>query len=617
MKKTEILPIVVIGALLFAWGPASNYIYYDMMGNERPKPVVKPIYDPSGTNTTGIVSTFPNAEIRPAQTSNGVVRAVSAPGAANAVAAGEASGAAPKLLSETAFAEGNTIVLENDSTSITFTKMGGAIAEVVLASYPAVNEKGSGPVTIRSGNRIPLSLVGVQKASVAKAFDMKVEVPGKTVKFSTDIGGGCTLERVITLADDGYTLDVTDTFINGSATDLEIPSMGVDHGEMHLESKILPFIGNPIGMSYREQVGAKVRSKEGDKVKKLLAKDPASGMSYRKSSPIDFFAVRNKFFASIISLNEDSAIFSKGYEVDGAIGGNEKGNITRIAGTTWFDSLEIPSGKRVARQFDMYIGPRKLSRLTEMRLGQERIMGFNILTPICKVLLWLLNMFFGFVKNYGVAIILLTVFVRLIFWPLTNKGHASMKKMQALQPQIKAINEKYKSDPQRKSSETMALYKKNKVNPVGGCLPIMIQMPVLFSLFFVIRAAVELRFAKFLWIKDLSAPEGLFESSLGVPINFLPFAMAGTSMLQQKLTPSSMDPMQRKMMMFMPAMFAVIGYNWPSGLLLYWTTSNALMILQQLMSNRKHDHGDVAVIDVEAKDITPGLKPKVVKKKPR
>ncbi|MFA7369345.1 MAG: membrane protein insertase YidC, partial [Kiritimatiellales bacterium] len=213
-----------------------------------------------------------------------------------------------------------------------------------------------------------------------------------------------------------------------------------------------------------------------------------------------------------------------------------------------------------------------------------------VMYPIKTGLLWGLKGLEKVVRNYGVAIMLLTVIVRVIFWPITHKGTESMRKMQALQPQLKEIREKFKDNPQRMQQETMQFYKDNKVNPLGGCLPMLIQIPVFIALFVVLRSAVELRFSKFLWVRDLSEPENLFAGMLpfGLPLNILPILMAATMVWQQKMTPSAGDPQQQKMMaIMMPIMMLFFFYTMPSGLVLYWTTSNLIMIVQMLIKKPK------------------------------
>jgi YidC/Oxa1 family membrane protein insertase len=207
-----------------------------------------------------------------------------------------------------------------------------------------------------------------------------------------------------------------------------------------------------------------------------------------------------------------------------------------------------------------------------------------------KVLLRTLNFIHDHLwpYNYGIAIMLLTIIIRTLFWPVTHKSTESMKKMASVQPQVEAIRTKYKADPKRMQQEIMLLYRENKINPVGGCLPMLIQIPVFIALFVVLRSAIELRFTSFLWIRDLSEPENLFPGLLPVPINILPVFMAATMWLQQKMTPTAGDPAQAKMMrVMMPVMMLFLLYNYAAGLALYWTTQNALMIFQQLITKRR------------------------------
>jgi YidC/Oxa1 family membrane protein insertase len=212
---------------------------------------------------------------------------------------------------------------------------------------------------------------------------------------------------------------------------------------------------------------------------------------------------------------------------------------------------------------------------------------------ICKLLLPTLNWIYALIPNYGIAIIILTVLVRIVFWPVTHKSTQDMKKMAAIQPLVAQLREKYKDKPQKLNQETMALYREHKVNPMSGCLPMLIQIPVFIALFTVLRSAVELRFAPFLWIRDLSEPEGLFHGArlfqllpLVDSLNILPLLMTATTIWQQKLTPAAGDPQQQKMMMLMPVFMLFLFYNMAAALVLYWTTSQVLSIAQILLQRR-------------------------------
>jgi YidC/Oxa1 family membrane protein insertase len=202
-----------------------------------------------------------------------------------------------------------------------------------------------------------------------------------------------------------------------------------------------------------------------------------------------------------------------------------------------------------------------------------------------------LNLSNRLTHNYGIDIILLTILIKIIFYPLSVKSYKSMKEMQKMQPIISKLKEKYKDDKQKLNQEMMDLYKKKGINPMGGCLPMIIQIPVFFALYKALSGAIELRHAPFmLWINDLSAPEDLFSFSIAgysLPIRILPLVMGVTQVIQQKMTPTSADPIQEKMMLFMPIFFTFLFWGFPSGLVLYWLVNNVISIAQQYYINKK------------------------------
>lgn len=257
---------------------------------------------------------------------------------------------------------------------------------------------------------------------------------------------------------------------------------------------------------------------------------------------------------------------------------------------TYKDSPVIAiKGKPSSNIFHLYAGPKEHGRLAALKSGLEYIIDYGFFSVIARPLFWVLKFFYRYVGNYGWAIILLTIVVRIPFIPLVSKGQRSMKKLQEIQPKMNEIREKYKKDPQKMQQEMMELYKKYKVNPMGGCLPMVLQIPVFFALYKVLLVSIELRGAPFmLWITDLSAPDTLFGHiagfSLGGP---LPYLMGITMIIQQKMTPSGMDPKQAKMMMLMPVIFTFMFLNFASGLVLYWLVNNLLSIGQQFFINKK------------------------------
>ena len=260
-----------------------------------------------------------------------------------------------------------------------------------------------------------------------------------------------------------------------------------------------------------------------------------------------------------------------------------------LEGTCVAPSLELNPSQGASYQYELYLGPRDLGILKQFGHNLDRAINFGWTDIIAKPLLYVLRFFYNFIHNYGVAIILLTVLVKILFWPLTHKSYKSMKEMQKLQPRMAKIREKHKNDKQKMNQEMMALYKTYKVNPMGGCLPMVIQLPVFFALFRVLGSSIELRHAPFiLWIKDLSAPDRLFHFPFEIPFMTPPYGipvltlLMGASMfIQQKMTPTPGDPAQAKIMMFLPIVFTFMFINFPSGLVLYWLVNNLLSIGQQ------------------------------------
>ncbi len=237
--------------------------------------------------------------------------------------------------------------------------------------------------------------------------------------------------------------------------------------------------------------------------------------------------------------------------------------------------------KQQKQDFIFYAGPKEYDRLKNLNKGLEHIVDFGWFTVVAMPLFWVLKFFYKFLGNYGWTIMLITIVVRIPFIPILNKSQQSMKKMQKIQPMMADIKEKYKKDPQKMQQEMMALYKKHKVNPVGGCLPMLLQIPVFIALYNVLNKAIELRGAPFaFWITDLAAKD---------PYYILPVTMGVTMVIQQKMTPTTMDPSQAKIMMFMPIIFTFMFLSFPSGLVLYWLVNNVLGIVQQYFVNKKAD----------------------------
>ena len=239
----------------------------------------------------------------------------------------------------------------------------------------------------------------------------------------------------------------------------------------------------------------------------------------------------------------------------------------------------------------LYLGPKDQERLAGLADGLELTVDYGIFTILAKPMFTVLSWFHAVVGNWGWAIVLLTLLIKLIFFKLSETSYRSMARMRKLQPRMQQLKEQYGDDRQRMNQELMALYKREKVNPLGGCLPILIQIPVFIALYWVLLESVELRQAPFiLWLRDLSAPD---------PYYVLPIIMGLTMLAQQRLNPAPMDPIQQKIMLFMPVVFTGFFLFFPAGLVLYYTVNNSLSILQQWLITRRIEQTDTGTVDVK------------------
>lgn len=261
-------------------------------------------------------------------------------------------------------------------------------------------------------------------------------------------------------------------------------------------------------------------------------------------------------------------------------------NITKVGSEKLFAvklpiKTELQPYQKTQWIFQFYVGAKKYSTLKELQVGFENLIDFGFFAPLGKLAFSALQFFYKVTGNYGIAIIILTLIMQIILLPLSMKSFQSAKAMRVLQPKIRELQLKYKDDPKRLNTEIMYLYKSQKVNPLGGCLPMILQLPIFWALFTVLSNAYELKNALFvLWIKDLSSPDLLFTVGT-LPIRLLPLLMGVAMLVQQKFSGTSVDPSQKTFTYIMPVMFTFIFWNFPSGLVLYWLTNSVLSIATQ------------------------------------
>ena len=285
---------------------------------------------------------------------------------------------------------------------------------------------------------------------------------------------------------------------------------------------------------------------------------------------VDWFGLGNKYFMSVL-LPQDG---TEGLWVVDRLPDDRIGSFLRLA-----EPLEAGDSREV--RFQGYMGPKDIDITEPVGQNLDSSVEFGIFGMFAKILLIMMKFFYGLVGNWGVAIILLTMSIKAVFFPLMQKQFVSSKRMQEIQPELKALKEKYKDDQQLQTKATMELFKEHKVNPMSGCLPMVIQMPVWFALYNVMLQSVEIYGSQFLYLKDLTGVD---------PTGILPLLVTVLMVLQQKLMPmGSMDPMQQKMMRLMPVMFGIFMFTFPAGLVLYFSVNNLLTIAQQWFIYRKKD----------------------------
>jgi YidC/Oxa1 family membrane protein insertase len=297
---------------------------------------------------------------------------------------------------------------------------------------------------------------------------------------------------------------------------------------------------------------------------------------------VSWIALQDTYFTAALLPDQDgvNAFLNKGPEDQAIIGleGPRK---------------PVPSGGELALKAEVYAGPRDLDTLKAVGHSLDQMIDLGWFDFLARPALWLLKTVYHFTGNYGIAIILITILQKVVFYPLTYKSIKSMQAMQTLQPKVQALQERYKNNPQKKQEEMMALYKKQGVNPMGGCLPMIIQIPIFVALYNALSSSVEMWQAHFLWIRDLTQPDSLFTLALwgGQDYNvgnLLGLLMGVSMWIQQKMSPTGGDPRQAQMMLWMmPILFTFMFWNFPSGLVLYWFVNNLLQIGQQWLINRQ------------------------------
>ena len=313
---------------------------------------------------------------------------------------------------------------------------------------------------------------------------------------------------------------------------------------------------------------------------------PARDLYSQPEESILWAGVASQYFCTLVTAPKEqpgSGVWARRYE---ATKTSETARVYGITGGLGTGPLTLAPGASISRHYSIYAGPKDFTALGKLGGDQQKVMNFGMFHLVSEFLLWSMNGLKSLMGNYAAAIIVLTILIKSALWPLQNKATSSMKRMQLLSPRMTELKEKYKDDPTKMNGELMKLYKQYGVNPFGGCLPMLVQIPIFFGFYSMLGSAIELRNSHFLWIHDLSQPDTITHV-MGFPVNLLPIIMAGTMLWQMAISPKSGDAVQQRMMYFMPVIFLAFCYNYASGLALYWTTQNLFSIVQLYLTRNR------------------------------
>lgn len=480
--------------------------------------------------------------------------------------------------------KGKLSTIKTKTMEVQFSSLGGCIADLTLFKSPVIKK---GPVRIIRTLSPALQPVALRLGEGADDTEDEYRVEsatpgGRGVSFSRE-SGQILVQKSYQLHDEGYVIEAVTTVTNNSPARVEF-GRGIELGAGAVLALTAAEKNTYVGLDRADEKG---------RVTRVGAAKAAKGAREEKATK--WFALRNQFFAVILKpAGQAAGWHAREIKMPDGVDG--------IEGALRTPPMALNPGERKEIRVSIYAGPKEYTALSAF--GAADVIDFGWFGFVGKWILLGLNWLYRICGNYGVAIILLTVIIRIILYPLNQKSFKSMKEMQKLQPEISALQQKYKGDPKKSQAEMMKLYKEHGANPMGGCLPLLIQMPILIAFFRVLQNAIELWGAPFyLWMTDLSEPDALLKFSTGssawpfigkmvdghgyVFLNVLPILMLAVFYIQQKMTPTAMaatpeQQQQQKMMgVLMPVMFGVIFYNMPAGLNLYFAASTLLGIVQQ------------------------------------
>ncbi len=496
----------------------------------------------------------------------------------------------PATASVPTFAE-KVEVLSNSDLELSLTNRGGGIREARLLHH--ASEHGKGNVILNAAELLPIGAL-VEQPSTEKLPEFSLtRLPDGAVQFERTLPDGVTVRKRFAFpppvgAKDNYLIEMQVEIQNNGPAAYTNPGYFVSLGStIPLHPKDMTAYTRLVWL-----VGGKAKSTDVNWF--ASQKYPVLGIERRAEQKVfqekvngaEWAAMSNQFFTSIVTPLDGKVaeVWARPFEVPSPGAASLRG----MEGAMGMPGFTLAPGQSSTQRFQIYAGPKIYARLSKLEHEEGAIMNFGMWRLVSQALLNFMNLLHGWVGSYGLAIILLTACVKGVLWPLQNKANKSMRRMSALAPKMQELKAKYKDDPTKMNTEVMKLYKEHGVNPVGGCLPMLIQIPIFFGLFSMLGQAAELRNASFLWVHDLSQPDTVaFLPGFGWPINVLPIIMGASNVWLMRMTPNTGDAMQRRVMMFMPLIFLVFCYNFAAALALYYTTQNLFTILQLWQNKRQ------------------------------
>ena len=476
---------------------------------------------------------------------------------------------------------GELLTLKNDVLELEVDTLGGVVSKARLLKHL---EEDKSPVLLfdRSNDRQYFARTGLVSGSGA-------ELPNHTQIFAATKNqannsitliaekNGVRLEKTYTLSKGSYVVEAKHNIKNISAQNLDATL----YAELVRDGGKPSFKGKVEESSFYSTFTGPAVYTDAEKFHKIDFSDIEKGKSKVPSTQpageTAWVAMVQHYF---VSAWVPPATYSKDLYVE-----KLDKNQFRVGVKSKLDALSI--GQEKVETFKLFVGPQEERVLENVAPGLELVKDYGWLTILAKPIFWLLEKIHALVNNWGWAIILLTVFIKLVFFPLSAASYKSMARMKEVQPRLLEMKERYKGEPQKLNQAMMEMYRKEKINPLGGCFPVLIQIPVFIALYWVLLASVEMRAAPWLgWIQDLSKPDTLFGVWFGAPIGLLPILMAISMFIQTKLNPTPPDPVQAKLMMLMPIVFSFMFFFFPAGLVLYWVVNNILSIAQQWQINK-------------------------------